>query len=155
MTGRFTDRNCNHNDGHSEIDLLLSESADDCRPIAGDFHPQRTLSHPAFLIFDNPNTIYCNAYDHRLPRLTAILKQYYPFAIPFLSSFGFSCKPVNTNGIIRFGKVCFELHETDFAAQNPCRMLGWSYSKVVIPDADFTLRFFLFVFHHDLRKGKT
>ena len=72
-----------------------------------------------------------------------------------LSNFDFSCKPVNTNGITRFGKVCFELHETDFAAQNPCRMLGWSYSKVVIPVADFTLRFFLFVFHRDLRKGKT
>lgn len=58
------------------------------------------------------------------------------------------------NGITRFGKVCFELHETDFAAQNPCRMLGWSCSKVAIPIADFTLRFFLFVFHSDLRKGK-
>lgn len=33
-------------------------------------------------------------------------------------------------------------------------MLGWSCSKVAIPIADFTLRFFLFVFHRDLRKGK-
>ena len=154
MTGRFTDRNCNHNDGHSEIDLLLSESADDCRPIAGDFHLWRTLSHPAFLIIDNPNTIYRNAYDRRLLRLTAILKQYHWSFIHCLSCFDFSCKPVNTNGITRFGKVCFELHETDFAAQNPCRMLGWSCSKVAIPIADFTLRFFLFVFHRDLRKGK-
>lgn len=33
-------------------------------------------------------------------------------------------------------------------------MLGWSCSKVAIPIADFTLRFFLFVFHRDLRKGE-
>ena len=103
MNCRCADRNCNHNDSHSEKDLPLYESADDCRPIAGDFHL-------------------------------------------------FSCNPVNTNGITRFCKVCFELHETDFAAQNPCRMLGWSCSKVAIPIADFTLRFF--VFHRDLRKGK-
>ena len=54
------------------------------------------------------------------------------------------------NGITRFGKVCFEAHEIKFAPQNPCRMFGWSCSKVAIPVADFTLRFFLFVFHRDL-----
>ena len=58
------------------------------------------------------------------------------------------------NGITRFGKVCFEAHEIKFAPQNPCRMFGWSCSKVAIPVADATLRFFLFVFHRDLRKGK-
>ena len=98
--------------------------------------------------------IYRNAYDCKMPRLTAIPKQYHLSSIPCLGSFGFSWKPVNTNGITRFGKVCFELHETDFAAQNPCRMFGWSCSKVAIPIADFTLQFFLFVFHRDLRKGE-
>lgn len=58
------------------------------------------------------------------------------------------------NGITRFGKVCFELHETDFAAQNPCRMFGRSCSKVAIPVADFTLRF-LFLFSIAIcEKGK-
>lgn len=51
------------------------------------------------------------------------------------------------NGITIFGKVCFEAHEIKFAPQNPCRMLGWSCSKVAIPVADFTLRFFLSVLH--------
>ena len=46
----------------------------------------------------------------------------------------------------RFGKVCFEAHEIRFVPQNPCRMLGWSYSKVVIPIADFHTPFFFFVF---------
>lgn len=43
-------------------------------------------------------------------------------------------------------KICFEQREIDLAAQNPCRMLGWSYSKVVIPIADFHAPFFLFLF---------
>lgn len=55
---------------------------------------------------------------------------------------------------IRNDKVCFEAHEIKFAPQNPCRMFGWSCSKVAIPVADFTLHFFLFVFHRDLRKGE-
>ncbi len=50
------------------------------------------------------------------------------------------------NGITRFGKVCFEAHEIKFAPQNPCRMFGWSCSKVAIPVADFTLHFFSFCF---------
>lgn len=43
-------------------------------------------------------------------------------------------------------KVCFEAHEIRFVPQNPCRMLGWSYSKVVIPIADFHAPFFSFLF---------
>lgn len=53
------------------------------------------------------------------------------------------------NGITRFGKVCFELHETDFAAQTPCRMFGWSCSKVAIPvpisHSDFFFLFFIVI----------
>ena len=45
-----------------------------------------------------------------------------------------------------FCKVCFEQREIDLAAQNPCRMLGGSYSKVVIPIADFHTPFFSFLF---------
>jgi len=36
-------------------------------------------------------------------------------------------------------------HKIGFAAYHPCRMFGWSYSKVVIPIADFHAQF-LFLF---------
>lgn len=45
-----------------------------------------------------------------------------------------------------FGEVCFQQREIDLAAENPRRILGWSYSKVVIPIADFHAPFFRFVF---------
>lgn len=123
MTGCLTFRNCKHNDGHSEKDLPHSESADDYRLIADDFHPGWTPSHYSFLLSDNPDAIYRNAYYCRMFRLTAIQKQYHSSSIPCFSYFDFSCKHVNISGITRFGKVCFELHEIDFAAQNPCRIL--------------------------------
>ena len=62
MTGRLTDRNCNHNDGHSEKDLQFSESADDCRPIAGDFHPRQT-NRPRFCYADTRNTLPNHAFQ--------------------------------------------------------------------------------------------
>lgn len=88
MTGCLTYRNCKHNDGHSEKDLPLSESADNCRPSACDFHPLWTLSHHTVLIFDNP-MIYRNAYDCRMPRLTAIPKQCHLSSIPCLGRLDF------------------------------------------------------------------
>lgn len=62
MTGRLTDRNCNHNDGHSEKDLPFSESADDCRPIAGDFHPRQT-NRPRYCYADTRNTFPNHAFQ--------------------------------------------------------------------------------------------
>lgn len=64
-------------------------------------------------------------------------------------AFGFCRLKRNPSG---FGKVCFELLETYLAAQNPCRMFGWSYSKVVIPIAGFHAPFFLLCFHRDWRR---
>jgi len=37
-------------------------------------------------------------------------------------------------------------HQIGFAAHHPCRMFGWSYSKVVIPIADFHTPFFFLLF---------
>ena len=51
-----------------------------------------------------------------------------------------------------FGEVCFQQREIDLAAENPRRILGWSYSKVVIPIADFHAPFFSFCFHGDWRR---
>ena len=48
-----------------------------------------------------------------------------------------------------FGEVCFQQREIDLAAENPRRMFGWSYSKVVIPIADFHTPIFSFCFHGD------
>lgn len=62
MNCRCADRNCNHNDSHSEKDLLLSESADDCRPIAGDFHPRQT-NRPRFCYADTRNTFPNHAFQ--------------------------------------------------------------------------------------------
>lgn len=39
-----------------------------------------------------------------------------------------------------------------FCSSKPLQYIGWSYSKVVIPVADFTLRFFIFCFHCDWRR---
>lgn len=64
MTGRLTDRNCNHNDGHSEKDLPFPESADDCRPIAGDFHPRQT-NRPRYCYADTRNTFPNHAFKPR------------------------------------------------------------------------------------------
>ncbi len=64
MTGRLTDRNCNHNDGHSEKDLSFSENADDCRLIAGDFHPRKT-NRPRFCYADTHNTFLKHAFQPR------------------------------------------------------------------------------------------
>lgn len=62
MTGRLTDRNCNHNDGHSEKDLSFSESADDCRPISGDFHPRQT-NRSRYCYADTRNTFPNHAFQ--------------------------------------------------------------------------------------------
>lgn len=51
-----------------------------------------------------------------------------------------------------FDEVCFQQREIDLAAENPRRILGWSYSKVVIPIADFHAPFFPFCFHGDWRR---
>lgn len=47
--------------------------ADDCRR----FPPSENSISPRVSYFDNPNTIYRNVYHRRLPRLTAIPKQYH------------------------------------------------------------------------------
>ena len=41
-----------------------------------------------------------------------------------------------------------------FCSSKPLQYIGWSYSKVVIPIADFHAPFFLFCFHCDWRRKK-
>lgn len=163
MTGRLTDRNCNHNDGHSEKDLPFSESADDCRPIAGDFHPRQTNRH-RYCYADTRNTFPNHAFQPR--RETAFPSLLHsPTAdcsLRFRDSTHrmpeFHCRRTDTFASSDFftdlrcqhwhGKVCDVLHQMQFAAHHPCQAsLGWDGSEVALPIPDSALRRFDYPFY--------
>lgn len=162
MTGRLTDRNCNHNDGHLEKDLPFSESADDCRQIAGDFHPRQT-DRPRYCYADTRNTFPNHAFQPR--RKTAFFSlRHSPTAD---CSLRFRVLPSGCRDFIAsarthslhliftdlrcqhwHGKVCDVLHQMEFAAHHPCQAsLGWDGSEVALPILDSALRRFDYPFY--------
>lgn len=162
MTGRLTDRNCNHNDGHSEKDLPFSESADDCRPIAGDFHPRQT-NRPRYCYADAHNTFLKHAFQ---PRRVTVFSHRNPscrLIEPYDSELrhtGFRdfIASARTHSLYLIftdlqcqhwhGKVCEVLHQIEFAAHHPCQAsLGWDGSRVALPVLDSALRRFDYTFY--------
>lgn len=162
MTGRLTDRNCNHNDGHSEKDLSFSENADDCRLIAGDFHPRKT-NRPRFCYADTHNTFLKHAFQprrgtvfsHRNPscRLIALSNsgvRHTGFRDFITSTRTHSLHLIFTDLLCQHwhGKVCDVLHQIEFAAHHPCQAnLGWDGSRVALPILDSALRRFDYTFY--------
>lgn len=162
MTGRLTDRNCNHNDGHSEKDLPFSESADDCRPIAGDFHPRKTNSS-RFCYADTHNTFLKHAFQprrvtvfsHRNPSCRLIEPYDSELRHTGFRDFIASARTHSLHLIFTdlrcqhwHGKVCEVLHQMQFAAHHPCQAsLGWDGSRVALPILDSALRRFDYTFY--------
>ena len=162
MTGRLTDRNCNHNDGHSEKDLQFSESADDCRPIAGDFHPRQTSSS-RFCYADTHNTFPNHAFQprrgsvfsHRNPSCRLIEPYDSGLRHTGFRDFIASARTHSLHLIFTdlrcqhwHGKVCDVLHQMEFAAHHPCQAsLGWDGSEVALPILDSALRRFDYPFY--------
>lgn len=162
MTGRLTDRNCNHNDGHSEKDLPFSESADDCRPIAGDFHPRQT-TRPRYCYADTRNTFPNHAFQ---PLRKAVFSHCDPIR-RLIVTLGSGILPTVCRNFIAsvrthslhliftdlrcqhwHGKVCDVLHQMKFAAHHPCQAsLGWDGSEVALPIPDSALRRFDYPFY--------
>lgn len=162
MTCRLTDRNCNHNDGHSEKDLPFSESADDCRPIAGDFHPRQTNSS-RFCYADTHNTFLKHAFQPRRETVFFSLRPspsadcsclFRYFATEHRDSIA-SARTHSLHLIFTdlrcqhwHGKVCEVLHQIEFAAHHPCQAsLGWDGSEVALPILDSALRRFDYTFY--------
>ena len=162
MTGRLTDRNCNHNDGHSEKDLPFSESADDCRPIAGDFHPRQT-NRPRFCYADTRNTFPNHAFQphkktaffHCDPLRRLIVTSGSGILPSECRNFIASARTHSLHLIFTelrcqhwHGKVCDVLHQMGFAAHHPCQAsLGWDGSEVALPILDSVLRRFDYPFY--------
>lgn len=162
MTGRLTDRNCNHNDGHSEKDLPFSESADDCRPIAGDFHPRQT-NRPRFCYADTRNTFPNHAFQphkktaffHCDPLRRLIVTSGSGILPSECRNFIASARTHSLHLIFTelrcqhwHGKVCDVLHQMEFAAHHPCQAsLGWDGSEVALPILDSALRRFDYPFY--------
>lgn len=162
MTGRLTDRNCNHNDGHSEKDLPFSESADDCRPIAGDFHPRQTNA---------PDIVtQIHATHSRITLFSRSGRPFFPHCDPIrrlIVTLGSGILPTVCRNFIAsvrthslhliftdlrcqhwHGKVCDVLHQMEFAAHHPCQAsLGWDGSEVALPIPDSALRRFDYPFY--------
>lgn len=162
MTGRLTDRNCNHNDGHSEKDLPFSESADDCRPIAGDFHPRQT-NRPRYCYADTRNTFPITLFQPRRETVFFSLRPSPSADCSFLfryfatehRDFIASAQTHSLHLIFTdlrcqhwHGKVCEVLHQMQFAAHHPCQAsLGWDGSEVALPILDSALRRFDYPFY--------
>lgn len=162
MTGRLTDRNCNHNDGHSEKDLPFSKSADDCRPISGDFHPRQTNSS-RFCYADTHNTFLKHAFQprrvtvfsHRNPSCRLIEPYDSELRHTGFRDFIASARTHSLHLIFTdlrcqhwHGKVCDVLHQIEFAAHHPCQAsLGWDGSRVALPILDSALRRFDYTFY--------
>lgn len=162
MTGRLTDRNCNHNDGHSEKDLPFSESADDCRPIAGDFHPRQT-NRPRYCYADTRNTFpitlfqprRVTVFSHRNPSCRLIEPYDSELRHTGFRDFIASARTHSLHLIFTdlrcqhwHGKVCEVLHQMEFAAHHPCQAsLGWDGSEVALPILDSALRRFDYTFY--------
>ena len=162
MTGRLTDRNCNHNDGHSEKDLPFSESADDCRPIAGDFHPRQT-NRPRYCYADTRNTFPNHAFQPSRkaaflllrPSPSADCSLRIQYSTHWIRDFIANARTHSLHLIFTdlrcqhwHGKVCEVLHQMGFAAHHPCQAsLGWDGSEVVLPIPDSALRRFDYPFY--------
>lgn len=141
MTGRLTDRNCNHNDGHSEKDLPFSKSADDCRPISGDFHPRQTNSS-RFCYADTHNTFLKHAFQprrvtvfsHRNPSCRLIEPYDSELRHTGFRDFIASARTHSLHLIFTdlrcqhwHGKVCFEHSKTDISQAKWIKWLSACY----------------------------